>query len=69
LPADEIRVGGYFDVEVIARLFANERHQLIGILKLAQAAYARGQVAAQCDDAPDAHSLVVIQHGADGFTL
>ena len=50
-----LRVGGDFDVKLIASLFTNEAHQLVGIAQLAAGhAHAGWQVATQGNDALDA---------------
>ncbi|MNE35869.1 hypothetical protein D3C80_1296560 [compost metagenome] len=53
------RISGNLDVEVVAGFAADELHQLVGVAQLAAGhAHARGQVAAQGDDALDAGVLV-----------
>ncbi len=61
----ELRIGRDFDVEVFAGLRADERHQFVGVLELADAAHAGRQVAAQRDDALDAHVFVGEQQRTD----
>ncbi|MCY1175574.1 hypothetical protein D9M73_158170 [compost metagenome] len=62
------RVGGDFDVEVVAGFSADELHQLVGETHLAAGhAHARRQVAAQGDDAADAGFLVLGEEGAQFF--
>src|SRR5450631_1017193 len=63
----KLRISRHLDVKMIAGLGANERHQFVGVLKLADAAHAGGQVAAQRHDAFDAHFLVGIQDAANVF--
>ena len=46
-----LRVGRDLDVEMVAGLLADERHQVAGVPELAGSAIAAGQVAAQRDDA------------------
>ena len=61
----EFRIGRHFDVEMLAGFGADERHQFVGVLEFADAAHAGRQVAAQGDDAFDAHVLVGEQQCAD----
>ena len=61
----KFRIGRHLDVKMISGLRANERHQFVGIVKFADAVHAGGQIAAQRDDAPDAHIPVGVQHRAD----
>ncbi|MNP35011.1 hypothetical protein D3C76_1283240 [compost metagenome] len=59
------RIGGNFDVELVAGFAADELHQLVGVAQLAAGhAHARRQVAAQGDDAADAGFLVLGEQGA-----
>ena len=50
-------VGGDLDVEVPPRFFADEGHQVAGVLKFAARAIAAGQVAPQSHQPPHAHAL------------
>ena len=49
-------VRGHLDVEVPPRFFADEGHQVAGVLKLAARAIAAGQVAPQSHQPPHAHA-------------
>src|SRR6266581_3341061 len=61
----ELRVAGDFDVEVVARPLADERHQVARVAKLAGARGARRQVSAQGDDVIDALRLVQLERSGD----
>src|SRR5439155_14739440 len=61
----ELRIAGDFDVEVVARLLPDERHQIARVANLSGARCARRQVPAQGDDVTDAFGLVQPERRGD----
>ncbi len=60
-------ISRHLDVEPVAGLGADERHQLVGIAELADLAHARRHVAAQRDDVADAALAVGLEDIADAL--
>ena len=60
-----LRIARHFDVKETVAFAADELHQLAGVAEVAVAGHARGQVAAQRDDALAAHRLVLVEQLAD----
>ena len=63
----DLGVGSYFDMEPVARMLADERDQLRRITEIADLDHARGHVAAQGDNMPDAVGLVFIEDRCDAL--
>ena len=50
-----LRIGSYFQKEMIAGFITNELHQIAGVAELAFRTVDAGHVAPQCDQSFDAH--------------
>ncbi len=60
-------VGRDLDEKVIAEFLPDERHQFVGVAKLAGSRQSGRQIAAQRHQMPDAVVLVLLQHVADAL--